>query len=66
MEAKQACPYSQRGSPERRIFFLGAMGGGPGWALRVRPETDPDPDPDPLPDPQDPGLAQDGPAPGSA
>ena len=36
------------------------MGGGPGWALRVR-QADPDPDPDPLPDPQGPILAQDGP-----
>ena len=40
--------------------FLGAMGGGPGWALRVR-QADPDPDPDSLPDPQGPSLAQDGP-----
>ena len=23
--------------PERRIFLLGAMGGGPGWGLRLRP-----------------------------
>ena len=30
------------------------MGGGPGWALRVRPA-------DSLPDPQGPSLAQDGP-----
>ena len=29
--------WSQRGSPERRILSLGAMGGGPGWGLRVRP-----------------------------
>ena len=34
------------------------MGGGPGWALRVRQA---DPDPDPLPDPQVPSLGQDGP-----
>ena len=48
---------SQRGSPERRIFFLGAMRGNPGWALRVRPVSDPDP----VPDPQGPGWAHPGP-----
>ena len=53
---------SQRGSLERRIFFLGAMGGGPGWALRVRPDPDLDPVPDPVLDPQGPGWAHPGPS----
>ena len=41
--------WSQQGSPERRIFWLGAMGGSPGWALRVRLEMDPDTDLLPIP-----------------
>ena len=35
--SRLACHVAARG-PERRIFLLGAMGGGPGWELRVRPE----------------------------
>ena len=50
-------------SPLSDVFFLGAMGGGLGWALKVRPEPplDPDPDPDPLADPQGPGWTHPGP-----
>ena len=45
-------PMSQRGVPERRFLLLGAMDGGPGWELRVRPSSEPELELEPELDPE--------------